>query len=163
MLVYLVGLPGVGKTTLGKLLSKKINYNFIDLDLEIENSIGITIPEIFESRGENYFREIEQLELQKTTLIKNTVISTGGGTPCFFDNMDVMNKNGVTIYLESTPEYILERLSHEDIDIRPLLNSNSLHELLSKRELVYKKSKHSVLIDNRDNHIIISEIKKNIC
>lgn len=150
MLIYLIGLPGVGKTTIGKQLSKKLNFSFFDLDTEIEKSVGVSIPQIFEINGESHFREIEKQELHKTLNLQNTIIATGGGTPCFFNNMDVMNKAGKTIYLESEPSIILDKLSKNDINNRPIFNDiNDLNFLYMKRKVFYEKAHESLLVSNK--------------
>lgn len=146
MKIYLTGLPGSGKTTLGKQLAKALNLNFLDLDEEIEKVENRTIPTIFETEGEDYFRKVEQQELHKTTTIKNTVISTGGGAPCFFDNADFINSNGTSIFIDVSPKEIAKRVS-KGPNNRPLLNGvNSLeYEINTKRSQrisYYSKATH---------------------
>lgn len=148
MLIYLIGLPGAGKTTIGKEIAKEFNYQFIDLDEEIEKSFGLDIPTIFETRGEDYFREVEQLELYKTFQLKDTIISCGGGTPCFFDNIEQINIHGKSIYLKINPDTILKRLSEQEIQNRPLFKKDSLNDLLKKRELFYNKA--SFIVDSNN-------------
>jgi len=160
MLVYLLGLPGVGKTTLGRQISEKLSFNFIDLDAEIEESVGLTIPEVFNHRGEEYFRELEKIELQKTFNYENTIVATGGGTPCFFDNMDQMSSKGVTIYLRSTPEKIVQGLSKDEILARPLFSGEKplqkIKTLLKERSLYYEKSNYKVEIEENTAEKIVS-------
>ncbi len=112
MRIYLVGFMGSGKSSLGKRLAKKLEYHFLDLDREIEQQTGKTIPEIFEHEGEEWFRRKEQEILHAATGIPRTVIATGGGTPCYFNNMDFMNANGVTVYLKMSPVSLGYRLEH---------------------------------------------------
>jgi shikimate kinase len=90
---FLIGYMGSGKTTLGKQLAKKLNLQFVDMDLFIENRYHKSISEIFKEKGEDGFREIERRTLQEIAGFENVIISTGGGLPCFFDNMDLMNKS----------------------------------------------------------------------
>ena len=148
MNTYLVGLPGVGKSTIGRLLAEKLNQTFIDLDLDIEKSTGLTIPEIFEYRGEEYFREVEKLALERTFEYSQTIVATGGGTPCFFDNMEQMKEHGKVIYLQSTLEQILNNLKKEEGESRPLLAKNlseqKIKNLLSEREKQYLQS-HEII------------------
>src|SRR5258708_28773826 len=100
MKIFLIGLPGSGKTTLGKQLSEKLNLSFIDLDLEIEKLEGKTVQKIFAEKKESYFREVESQTLKNYSSAKTDfVMATGGGSPCFFDKMDVLNDSGKTIFL----------------------------------------------------------------
>ena len=87
MRIYLIGLPGSGKTTLGKQVAKALNLTFIDMDEKIEQTEGKSISEIFSKEGEAYFRDIERAMLHQVAQEENCIISTGGGAPCFFDNM----------------------------------------------------------------------------
>lgn len=146
MVFFLIGYMGAGKTTIGKLLAKKLNWQFIDVDSFIENRYHQTITAIFEKRGECGFRELERRTLEEISNFENVVISTGGGLPCFFDNMDLMNRKGVTIYLKSSAEDLINRLNTER-QSRPLIRGKSIEELqyfvetnLEKREPFYNKS-----------------------
>ena len=148
MKIYLTGLPGSGKTTLGKQLAKALNLNFVDLDEEIEKVENRTIPTIFETDGEDYFRKVEQQELHKTATIENVVISTGGGAPCFFDNANFINANGTSIFIDVSPQEIAKRVS-KGPNNRPLLNGvNSLEEEITtkrnQRLPFYFKATHTL-------------------
>ena len=145
--IFLIGYMGAGKTTIGKLLAKRLNWSFIDLDSFIENRYRRTIAAIFEEKGEAGFREIERRTLQEISSFENTVISTGGGLPCFFDNMDLMNKTGITIYLRAEVNELVGRLSF-DKHKRPLIKGKNKEELrefveinLKKREPFYNRAK----------------------
>ena len=147
MLIYLIGFMGSGKTTTGKKLARKLAYDFIDIDALIESETKISISNFFEEFGEEKFRLIEQQEIKKTFKLKNTVISTGGGAPCFFNNMDEINKNGISIYLKADIPLIVSRLKNGK-DQRPLVKNKDkeelkkyISELLSKRELFYNSAK----------------------
>ncbi len=141
--IFLIGLPGAGKTFIGKRLAAEIDFPFIDLDEEIVKSEGRSIPEIFEKSGENHFRELEKKLLKKVIQEKNQfILAAGGGTPCFFDNMDIMNDNGVTIFINTSIEEIQERLKGDET--RPLMKNNSLEELLEKRKPWYERAHHTV-------------------
>lgn len=150
MRFYLVGMPGCGKSTFGKRLSFKTGYEFIDLDIEIEKNAGNSIPEIFEKYGEDRFREIESVLLRRITdSHENFIMATGGGTPCFFDNMDFMNTQGITFYLKADPEQLKKRFSEKGIKKRPLLkhlDNNSiikaLHRQLETRSSYYNRAKY---------------------
>ena len=148
MRIFLIGFMGCGKTTLGKKLAKNLNYNFIDLDNYIEKTTNKTITEIFENKGEKKFRIVEKESLMEVCKKDNLVIATGGGTPCFFDNMQQILDSGKAIYLKMEIEDLLERLETEKSQ-RPLIENNSAKELenfirnkLSEREYFYKKSNY---------------------
>ena len=148
MRIFLIGFMGCGKTTLGKKLAKHLNYNFIDLDSYIEKTTNKTITEIFENKGEKKFRIVEKENLMEVCKKDNLVIATGGGTPCFFDNMQKILDNGKAIYLKMEIEDLLERLETEKSQ-RPLIENKSAKELenfirnkLSEREYFYKKSNY---------------------
>jgi len=108
--VFLIGYMGTGKTTLGKAFSRSLNIPFIDLDWYIENRYHKTVGQIFSEHGEAYFRELERTILHEVGEFEDVVISTGGGTPCFFDNMDYMKAQGQTVFLDAAPEVLLRRL-----------------------------------------------------
>ena len=97
--IFLIGYMGVGKTTIGKQIAQGLGREFVDMDLFIENRYHKAVSGIFAEKGEDFFREIEHRILQEVAQFENTVIATGGGTPCFFDNMDLMNRTGITVYL----------------------------------------------------------------
>ena len=161
-IVYLIGFMGCGKTTAGKKLAASLKWKFIDLDKEIEEKTGLTIDELFATKGEEYFREIEAATLRKLTFDSNCVVATGGGTPCFNDNMNFMLNNGYTIYLKLTPAQLAARLKVSG-DKRPLIQNIKYEELpsyiekkLAERSQWYEKSH---LITNGFN-INISIINK---
>jgi shikimate kinase len=144
--LFLIGYMGSGKTTVGKHLAKKLNLQFIDMDLYIENRYHKSISAIFEERGEAGFREIERKTLHEIADFENVVISTGGGLPCFFDNMDVMNQTGITIYLKASVEELSDRLKTGK-QSRPLIKNKSPEEIkdfiatnLEKREAFYRRA-----------------------
>jgi shikimate kinase len=153
MRFYLVGMPGCGKSTFGKRLSFDTAYPLIDLDAEIIKYAGKTIEKIFDEDGENHFREIESSLLKKLSAGKeNFIMPTGGGAPCFFDNMEFMNNQGVTLYIKASPEDLKERLSGKGLEKRPLLKHldegtllNALQEKLDARAPYYEKSSYTFL------------------
>jgi shikimate kinase len=128
MLVYLIGYMGSGKTTIGKRLAKRLGYQFIDLDDMIERKYKIEVSEFFQKYDEKSFRKIEHDTLLLTFKFSDTVISTGGGTPCFFDNMELINQNGISVYIEMSNLSLFLRLYHSKRP-RPLLEGKSQDEL----------------------------------
>ena len=145
--VFLVGYMGVGKTTIGKRLSKKLGLQFIDLDKYIESRYRKTIKDIFAVKGELKFRIIEREMLREVATFQNVLIAAGGGTPCFYDNMDVMNHQGVTVYIKATVEQLVSRLLASK-SVRPIIENKSPEELaefvtthLAERERYYRKAK----------------------
>lgn len=145
-IVYIIGFMGSGKTTAGKRLASSLKWYFVDLDKKIEEHTGLKIPEIFSLHGEDHFRLIEAEVLRSLVTVSNTVISTGGGTPCYANNMEFMLGTGFTIYLKLTPGQLLSRLSRSS-DERPLIKNltgerllNFIGEKLAFREKWYEKS-----------------------
>jgi shikimate kinase len=126
--IYLLGMMGVGKTTLGKQLARQLHYSFLDLDKTIEQEEGKTVTSIFEQSGESYFREAEQRALHATAKRDHIVIATGGGTPCYYDNIVWMNQQGLTVYLRANAAFVLSRVGAYP-DKRPLLKGKSQAEM----------------------------------
>ena len=108
--IFLTGYMGAGKTTLGKAFARKMNVPFVDLDWYIEERFHKTVGELFTERGETGFRELERNMLHEVAEFENVVISTGGGAPCFFDNMEFMNRVGKTVFLDVHPDVLFRRL-----------------------------------------------------
>lgn len=165
MRIYLIGMPGSGKTTLGKKLAEELQYAFVDLDIEIENGEGLSIPEIFENEGEEYFRRAEKLVLQKTTP-DNTVIATGGGAPCFFDNMEFINAHGISVFIDTSVEEIAQRVLSQK-GTRPLLSGvdekeEMVSKLSKKRQdrIEYYKQAHITVNDSFINTADLSQLIK---
>jgi len=129
MKIFLIGFMGCGKTRMGKSISSKAEKPFIDLDTLIEHTQNLSIPEIFSLKGENGFREIERDTLQHSAFADDAIISTGGGAPCFFDNMEWMNKNGLTIFIDPPVKVLADRLINAKTE-RPLVKNKSFDELL---------------------------------
>lgn len=128
-IIYLVGFMGSGKTTAGKKLASALGWNFTDLDNMIEASAGMTVTEIFSKYGEEYFRELESDILRSASALTDTVVSTGGGTPCYRGNMEFMTGTGITVYLKLTPKQLMQRLE-KSAGTRPLLKGLRDKELL---------------------------------
>lgn len=140
MNIYVVGYPAAGKTTYGAELAERIGYRHVDLDDLIARAEGATIAEIFRHRGEAGFRAAEQEQLRRTFLMDRTVVSTGGGTPCYADNMDQMLSHGLTVYLR-VPAAELARRLRQCRATRPRLAGVPEAELLRhiRRELVERE------------------------
>lgn len=170
--VFLVGYMGVGKTTVGKVLSKRLGVEFIDLDKYIENRYRKTIAQLFDEKGEENFRKIERNALSEVSSFENVLIATGGGTPCFFDNMEVMNRSGITVYIKAEPEELVARLNASKT-VRPIIRGKSPQELsgfvaqqLKERERYYTKARiifeTERLISRQDIHKTVEGIAENL-
>jgi shikimate kinase len=122
-LIFLIGFMGCGKTTLGRKLASRLGYEFIDLDHILEAQVVMTIAEYFSKFGEEAFRKLESEVLKLTNYPEHAVVSTGGGLPCFFDNMDWMNTHGKTVYIKLSSKTLADRLENEK-DKRPVLNDH---------------------------------------
>lgn len=132
MKIFIIGYMASGKTTFGKALASRLDVPFIDLDEYIESNYGKSIPEIFAEKGENGFRTIEREMLHKVAREDdNSVVACGGGTPCHFDNMEFLNKNGITIFLETSTPVLISRLQAENAS-RPLVAGKSDDEIEEK-------------------------------
>ena len=129
---------GSGKSTLGKRLAEHLKLQFVDMDHYIEERNCKTIPQIFAEEGEPEFRRKEQKALKELSEFTDIVIATGGGAPCFFDNMEVMNQSGKTIYLNIDPEILADRLISSKTE-RPLIKGKSKKELIEFIDETLKK------------------------
>ncbi len=146
--IIIIGYMGAGKTTIGKALAKSLGVMFYDLDWYIESRMRKTVKQIFDEAGEDGFRQIEHNMLHEVAEFENVVLSCGGGTPCFFDNMEYMNQCGETVYLKASPEVLHAHLKMGK-GVRPLLLGKTEEEVrvfigeqLEKREVFYSKAKH---------------------
>jgi shikimate kinase len=149
--IFLIGYMGSGKTTVGQLLATQLGYGFIDMDNHIEGKLFKSVSQIFTELGEDQFRMLERQCLHEVAEFDHVVISTGGGVPCFFDNMEYMNKQGVTVYLKLSPADLAERLELSHANKRPLLADRKGEELLqfiseglAEREPYYSQAAYSV-------------------
>jgi len=145
--IFLVGFMGSGKSTLGKRLKTEMDWEFIDLDDYFEERFHTTIKEYFSDEGETAFRRAEQQMLLEVINKERLIIATGGGTPCYFDNMELMNANGLSIYIKLPVDTLVGRLSGPK-QLRPLVSGKSGEELtlfisqkLAEREPYYSKAK----------------------
>ncbi len=161
MKIYLIGLPGCGKSTLGRQLSKKLNIPFIDLDTAIEQRESKEVKDIFKQKGEDYFRKVESETLKRISEgLADFIMATGGGAPVFFDNMEFMNSFGQTVFLDVPPRVITERIVKADKEERPLLARLGPDELKDQIEFLrsqrirfynqatYKITADTVLVDD---------------
>jgi shikimate kinase len=149
---------GSGKTTVGRSLAKKLGMQFYDLDWYIESRRRKTVAQIFAERGEEGFREIERYMLHEVAEFEDVIISCGGGTPCFFDNMDYLNQQGDVVWLKADPEVLYKHLLMGKTE-RPLLKGKSPEELmafirgqLEQREPYYAKARHVVDVSLMDTY-----------
>lgn len=167
MRIYLVGYMGCGKSTIGRKLADLLSLNFIDLDKYIEERYFKTIPVIFEEEGEKGFREKERLSLSEVSQFEDIVVGTGGGSPCFFDNMEVMNQSGITVYISPDIETLANRILKSKTE-RPLIAGKSREELiafineaLKMRSPFYEKSQVIIHGENNLNpELVVERINK---
>lgn len=146
--IFLTGYMGAGKTTLGKAFARELGLSFVDLDWYIEERFHQTISQLFAECGEDGFRRLERNMLHEVGDFENVVVSTGGGTPCFFDNMDYMNAQGQTVFLDVDEETLFRRLRVATAQ-RPILRGKSETELraficeaLAKRMPYYAQARY---------------------
>lgn len=156
--IFFIGYMGSGKTTIGKALSKDTGLQFYDLDWYIESRMHKTVKQIFDEQGEEGFRRIEHNMLHEVGEFENVIISCGGGTPCFFDNMDYINQQGDVVYLKASPEVLHKHLKMGKT-VRPLLLNKTPEEVeafikaqLQERTPFYEKANHTLDVDLMDNY-----------
>lgn len=151
---------GCGKSTLGRRLSEHLNLQFVDMDHYIEERNLKTIPQIFEQEGETEFRNKERKALEELSEFTDIIIATGGGAPCFFDNIDLMNRSGKTIYIDIDPDILADRLLKSKTE-RPLIKGKSREELvafidetLKKRNQFYRQAQFKITQPDIDLKLI---------
>lgn len=156
--IILIGYMGSGKTTVGKALSKETGMMFYDLDWYIESRMRKTVAQIFAEKGEEGFRKIEHNMLHEVAEFENVIISCGGGTPCFFDNIDYINQQGEVVYLKATPEVLYRHLLMGKVE-RPLIKNKTPEELIAyiteqvaKREEFYNKARYALDVSLMDDY-----------
>ncbi|MCS6823762.1 MAG: shikimate kinase [Cytophagaceae bacterium] len=149
--IFLVGMPGCGKTTLGKQYAHYSGRTYVDTDKMITEQQGMTIEEIYAKGGEIHFRELEYALLDHFAHKKNMVIGTGGGLPTYKDNMDKMNRMGITVFMDVSPEELWNRLQHTDFSGRPIYQNKTPEQIRetikaeSERRRVYYSKAHITL------------------
>lgn len=155
---------GCGKTTLGHRLAKHAGLQFIDMDHYLEKRNCKTVPQLFEEFGEEGFRVRERKALEELSEFSDVVIATGGGAPCFFDNIELMNRTGKTIYLNIDPKILASRLLKSKIE-RPLIKGKSkdelvrfINETLKKRNVFYTQAKYQI----NESDVDLDEVMKTI-
>ncbi len=167
MTVFLIGFMGSGKTTFGKKLAAKLKLNFVDLDEQIciANKVK-SINSLIELKGFDYFRQTESKTLKSLSL-ENSLVSTGGGTPCYFDNMDWMKQNGTVVFLQVDEGVLLSRLKNTDLEERPLLKGldeeelkNFINEKLKERLPFYEQAHFSFNPVTEKMEALVEKIQK---
>lgn len=165
MIIFLVGMPASGKSTLAKKIAEKYHFAFIDLDSFIEEKYQQTIPEIFTEGGETLFRKLESEALKELIFIENMVVSTGGGTPCFYNNMDFITEKGITIFLDTPISIIVERIC-QNTSLRPMFQGKThdiiqkqIEELYQQRKGFYQKAHYQI---TNESDFFELELIKNI-
>lgn len=164
MKIFLIGLPGCGKSYLGRQLADTLNLPFIDLDDVIVAKENRNIPEIFAGHGEDYFRLRERKALHGINdVYREFVMATGGGAPCFFDNMAYINNSGVSIFIDVDPHIIANRLTEHDLEERPLFSNIEQNDLakelkkkLETRKPYYQQAQYTL----QGNNIKVENILK---
>jgi len=146
MRIFLIGFMGCGKSTIGRQLAHYLTFEYADMDKIITSHAGMSIQQIFDTKGEAWFREQETAAIYELLQQDNLVIATGGGVPCFYKNMDLMNRHGITVYLRMNPTALFERLKNSKIN-RPLINGKKpeelmdfINRLLKEREPFYRQA-----------------------
>ncbi len=168
MRIYLIGYMSSGKSTLGKALATKLKYKFLDIDHAFEEKYKITINDFFERYGEDKFRELEHKLLISSFENDDIVVSTGGGTPCFFDNMELINANATSVYLKLHYKSVISRLKSTKKK-RPLVKDKSNEEFeqyieqhLESREIYYSKAHFTIKTENLTASDLFLFIKENL-
>ena len=165
MRIFLIGFMGSGKSTMGRALASELDLTFIDLDSFLEEKYFKTIPQIFAEEGEESFRRKERKVLEEVCSFDNVILATGGGAPCFFDNMELMNESGFCVFLDVDVTSLVNRLIHAKTE-RPLIKGKSpeeLHEfiegLLAKRRPFYEKARYILTGSEITANQVISLLK----
>ena len=166
-LIFLVGMPAAGKTYWGEKIAHRHKLQFVDLDRYVAGKEQASIPALFAQYGEKGFRERENKHLARLiqTVAESTIVASGGGTPCFLENMQLMKNAGTVIYLDSELVALLQRIT-EDTEVRPLLNNRTdlsgyLKDLLAKRKPFYEQAHH--ILHTKDISLITFDQIISVC
>ena len=168
MNIFFLGYMAYGKSTIGKMLAKNIQFDFLDLDSFIEINEGCSIPEIFKTKGEIYFRKIEHKYLKQVLNLDNTIVALGGGTPCYANNMEILNENpkAKTVFLKAKITTLVDRLMNEK-ESRPLISHINQEDIMTEfvgkhlfeRSKFYQQSDLTIDIDDKSTEDIVKEMK----
>jgi shikimate kinase len=162
--IYLIGFMGAGKTSVGRILAKKLRLEFSDLDELIEADCGETISSIFSEHGEDFFRDLESKKLQSVSKNSGQIVATGGGVVLRQVNWEVMKEGGITVYLKASPDVLWSRIKNDAS--RPLLQvekpSEKINELLSMRMPLYEKADLIIDTENKSPENIADYIIRRI-
>lgn len=169
MRIYLIGYMGSGKSTLGRQLSQRLGISFLDMDHYIEQRYFRSVADIFREEGEMSFRVKEQACLREIAELENVVVATGGGAPCFFDNMEVMNRSGCCIFLDVPAEELASRLRSSQT-VRPLISRKPeeelpvfIGEMLRERLPYYSQARYRVSSGNIAVNDLIQTLEHHEC
>ena len=161
-MIYLIGYMGVGKTTIAKQLSKQLQLPFLDTDFEIEKKEKKSVSDIFKDEGELHFRMLETEFLNQ--IKNNAIIACGGGMPMHNDNMSIMNKKGISIYLKTSANFLTNRLKNKK-QHRPLITNipdeeleNYIKKELQNRSPSYHLAHHTIIVDNKSIDELLREV-----
>ncbi|OWY19300.1 shikimate kinase [Sphingobacteriales bacterium UPWRP_1] len=165
--IFLIGFMGTGKSTIGRLLAGLLGCKFIDLDTLVEQIAGLSISQIFEQKGEPWFRNTEAECLRQTIQYAEVIVATGGGTPCHNENMRWMNEHGITIFLQTSPRVLAKRLRKAMLH-RPLIagfeNKQKLltyvENKLVERHYYYDQCQITVYCNKREVFSVANELKQ---
>ena len=164
--IVLVGFPGSGKSTIGRRLSARLSFPFYDTDSYFEEKYHITISDFFTKYGEEFFRICEHQVLTELLSLPPCVIATGGGTPCFFDSMSLIQSSDLSVYIKLSSKSLSDRLLHSK-KVRPLLLGKSpeqlmayIDEILPQRELYYSQAEICVKGENIDVSVLVDSVQK---
>lgn len=159
--IYLVGMMGAGKSTLGKAIADLMDMKFVDMDELIEQQENQPIPQIFADRGEDYFRKVESDILQSLSAAQGLVIATGGGSPCFFEGMDIMLGTGRVVWLQRSLKRIYQDIQNSDRPIAQRMKFNAFQRLFRKRKPTYKQA-HLAVRNSDKPPLVALRLKKKL-
>ncbi|NFG60847.1 MULTISPECIES: shikimate kinase [unclassified Clostridium] len=156
--IFLIGMPGCGKSTIGEIIAKELLLKFIDMDIYIEGKTSKTISKLFE-QGEDYFRDIESETCKEIIKYDNVVIATGGGIVKIDKNINILKENGLVIFIDRPVEKIISDI---DVSRRPLLKDGKkrIVELYKERYNLYKKASHNIVVNDGIMDEVVEEIKR---